>query len=495
CFGPQPPALPKLESSAAPLPTTGNPLISRCSAPAPTTGLLPILLLWAGYEMDSLKPESYSTLEACNDIPTQHGQNPISPQSNETPNPEAYAYALWDETLPEVRPSSLPEHHALASSPEPRAIQPAQKKRRRRKVTILALVAAAVVIAGIVGGTVGGIVGRRTSSMSPTCSNINIHCASALTATNRTDANGFVHRTISFQDPHNAIISRLWDSQNRTWTTANVTDYFSKKSTPLPGPPMPGSPLASASTDGNLSIGPFHLWYLDPNRSICSVYLDPDSRTWMIDSEVNEATLTAGIALAATWQRPSGGRGSNKDGHWIVAYQSPLGDILTANSSDWATPVGAVVSSDVPPNSSLAIVPQLNGAWLDSLALTFENLGNPNNMEKTTLHAQWDHVGDNGLVTDLPANPQFAITQFNNWTSFLYLALFPDDKLTASCYLKDLFFAIPNIIFSGGPTNQFSSIASTTDAMFYGIFNDTIIEYSVDTESQSTFHYVGVVYP
>ncbi|KAF3073614.1 hypothetical protein CFAM422_004214 [Trichoderma lentiforme] len=442
--------------------------------------------------MDSRKLESHSTLEACNDVPTQHGQNPISPQSNETPNPEAYAYALWDETLPEVAPSTLPEHHDPSIA---RAIQPAQKKRRLRKVIIIALVAAAVVIAAIVGGTVGGILGRRTSSMSPTCSNINIHCASALTATNRTDANGFVHRTISFQDPHNAIISRLWDSQNRTWTTANITDYFSKKSTPLPGPPMPGSPLASASTDGNLSIGPFHLWYLDLNRSICSVYLDQDSRTWMIDSEVNEATLTAGIALAATWQRPSGGRGSNKDGHWIVAYQSPLGDILTANSSNWATPVGAVVSSDVPPNSSLAIVPQLNGAWLDGLALAFENLGNPNNMEKTTLHAQWDHVGDNSLVTDLPANPQFAITQFDNWTNFLYLALFPDDKLTASCYLKDLLFAIPNIIFSGGPTNQFSSIATTTDAMFYGIFNDTIIEYSVDQESQSTFHYVGVVYP
>ncbi|KAH8820205.1 hypothetical protein F5884DRAFT_744565 [Xylogone sp. PMI_703] len=292
--------------------------------------------------------------------------------------------------LPEVTPSNLPEHYKSVTKVD----EPVQAKQRPRKFIIITLVAAIIVIAAVIGGTVGGILGHRhaSSSTSPTCSNINIACDSALTATNRTDANGYAHRTVCFQDANHAIIARSWDLQNRAWTTTNITDYFNNKSTPLPGPPMPGTPLASASMDGDSFSGAIHLWYLGWDRSILSIYLEPDTGTWTIDNEFNDAKLIAGSALAAAWQRPTDNSSSgSNDGYWIVTYQSPLGDILAANSSHWATPIGAVVSSDVSPNSSLALVPQLNGGLLDGLALTFEYNSTPSKMELTTMHATWDH--------------------------------------------------------------------------------------------------------
>lgn len=51
------------------------------------------------------------------------------------------------------------------------------------------------------------------------------------------------------------------------------------------------------------------------------------------------------------------------------------------------------------------------------------------------------------------------------------------------------------IEFASGPSTHFSSIAATIDATFYGISNDTILEYQVDSLDPSVLNYVGVVYP
>jgi hypothetical protein len=55
--------------------------------------------------------------------------------------------------------------------------------------------------------------------------------------------------------------------------------------------------------------------------------------------------------------------------------------------------------------------------------------------------------------------------------------------------------ALSSLTFEGGPTANFSSIAMTLDAMFYGINGDEIHEYSVDGADASRLNYVGRIYP
>lgn len=56
--------------------------------------------------------------------------------------------------------------------------------------------------------------------------------------------------------------------------------------------------------------------------------------------------------------------------------------------------------------------------------------------------------------------------------------------------------AISTFNFNSGPSDNFTAIAMSPDAMFYGITSDgDILEYSLDTTDPSTFNYVSTVFP
>lgn len=54
---------------------------------------------------------------------------------------------------------------------------------------------------------------------------------------------------------------------------------------------------------------------------------------------------------------------------------------------------------------------------------------------------------------------------------------------------------ISSFQFNSGPDANFTAIAMTPDAMFYGISNGEVLEYSLDTSDPSKFNYVGRVFP
>jgi hypothetical protein len=89
---------------------------------------------------------------------------------------------------------------------------------------------------------------------------------------------------------------------------------------------------------------------------------------------------------------------------------------------------------------------------------------------------------------------QFAVTQLNVWQDTLYLALLPNGTITGRV-IGDHNTTISSINLSGGPAANFTTIATTADGMLYGIYNDTVLEYSFDGADPSVLTYEGIVYP
>ncbi|KAI2772099.1 hypothetical protein F4815DRAFT_418991 [Daldinia loculata] len=323
---------------------------------------------------------------------------------------------------------------------------------------------------------------------------------SKITASNWTDPNGVIHRTIFFQDAYNSLIARRWDSKNKSWKTNNLTELMAATTKPLN--PQPGTPLASASMDYKQTFET-HVWFTDPGNVIRSMASfdalnRPDS--WDNDT-LDDARLETwpGGQLAAMWQRCWG---ADCEGTWVVAYQRPEGAIKTANSSTWASATVAVESKDVAANSSLAILPKLRGPWLDRLELVSEQVssGKTGSMTMTPYDDTWN--GADQKVTELqdgiplPApSQQFAATRWDNWNQALYLGLLQGGKTEGSHWDGKQMNPISSFQFKSGPETNFTAIAMSPDAMFYGISNNEILEYSLDTSDPSNFNYVGRVYP
>ncbi|OTA88615.1 hypothetical protein M434DRAFT_34781 [Hypoxylon sp. CO27-5] len=323
---------------------------------------------------------------------------------------------------------------------------------------------------------------------------------SKITASNWTDPNGVVHRTVFFQDAYNSIIARRWDSDSKSWTTNNLTELMAATTMPLN--PQPGTPLASASMDHNPTFET-HVWFTDPGNIIRSMAsFDALNRPDSWDNDTLDGAVLEtwpGGQLAAMWQRCWG---ADCNGTWVVAYQRPEGAIKTANSSTWATATVAVESRDVAANSSLAIIPQLRGPWLDRLELVSErvNSDRTGSMRLTNYNDTWN--GADQRVTELQSDiplpsptQQFAATKWANWTQGLYIALLKGGEIQGNHWDGRQMNAINSFKFNSGPENNFTAIAMSPDAMFYGISNDEILEYSLDTNDPSNFNYVGRVFP
>lgn len=98
-------------------------------------------------------------------------------------------------------------------------------------------------------------------------------------------------------------------------------------------------------------------------------------------------------------------------------------------------------------------------------------------------------------IPDPSRTQHFAVTMWDNWSNYLYLALLDGGNMTGSHFDGKSFTSINEVNFSGGPDLNLTAISMTSDAMLYAISNDEILEYSVDTSFPSNLRYVGKVFP
>ncbi|KAI0545134.1 hypothetical protein F4679DRAFT_486624 [Xylaria curta] len=388
-----------------------------------------------------------------------------------------------------------------------------QKERKYRfpiPIPYVISIAVILILGAIAGGVAGGIKSSANKPNPPTnvadTSNINILAESKLSATNWTDLNGFTHRFVFFQDTSNALVVRRWDSQNRTWATNNLTDILSSTRTPL-NPLRPSTPLASVACHFKNTTNSVHLYYVAPNNVVLGVAVydllaGPDN--WEYDSAlgVGAALVTSpGSQLAAIWNRCSA---DNCAGWWALAYQAlPDSAVNVANASNWKSPI--VVQSRVAQNSSLAMISEMDtkADSLTRITLMSEALQTPNSGigHKTSYQNQARGWKDDGpLLHDTslpPPSPtlQFAISTLDHFATPVFLCLLPNGAVTGEYWRKG-FISIQRVEFRGGPaTVNFSAIAASEEAMFYGVSNDEILQYSINATDPSIFQFVDRVYP
>ncbi len=295
-----------------------------------------------------------------------------------------------------------------------------QPKRRilglsRRLFTTVGIAAVVVVVGAIVGGVVGGVVRNRDGSTnstppSPTTSaSTQILSDSKLAASNYTDANDIIHRSVFFQDTTKSLIGRFWDAQNQTWKTVNITQQ-------LPGSNvLAGTPLASSSLD--LSGQRIHVWCLLADQSIHGYYWDgqggdPVQATWLEETSIGGARQFAmtGSSLASAWERPPAG--SSSIGSWILAFQNTTGEIAVANYTGSETV--AVKANSFASLSSLALVSELQGAVLSRLTLTYESNGNVLKSSYPGSGTAWHTGTGSGLPRILSYCVDFTLSPFTN---------------------------------------------------------------------------------
>ncbi|KAH8659836.1 hypothetical protein BX600DRAFT_551393 [Xylariales sp. PMI_506] len=378
---------------------------------------------------------------------------------------------------------------------------------KRKTFYILLGLAVVVIIGAIAGGVGGGLASKHKSddknstpsstSLSGSSTNVNILDTSTLASSNWTDGNGYNHRIVVFQDPYSYIIARQWDSQNDTWATTNISLVMASSPTPLD--PAVGTTLAVASLDW-VNTYTIYVYFLDTTSTLKAVYCGnayeaPD--LWLNSSMAsNDLQVYPGSRIAAAWDRCNF---TDCVGDWVIAYQEPGdGAIRTTNWSDWSQ-TWEVASGNIAGNTSLAIIPQYSGSE-KALGVVWQSYssGTKGAMEVTTWNgSEWLSV-DTEVISDVPLPAQdqgIVVGRWYDWATTLFYVLLDDGTLRGSWMNGSQVTAIPTITLEGGSATNFSTVAMTLDSMVYGIYNDTVLEYSVDTSDPSILHYVGQVYP
>jgi len=393
---------------------------------------------------------------------------------------------------------------------------------RRRTFWIVMGIAVVVVVAGVVGGVVGSGAAKRNGQepvskppAAPANSNSSfpaVLTGSKIAASNWTGHDGYGRRAVFFQDTNNALLARLWDSQNTTWLTHNISDIFTQRNIDIAIAPT--SSLASAALDTVNAFGP-RLWFLNKNNIVqrvesseLDVAQQPDS--WTANLPDGPHTVWPGSQLAAAWQRCA----PNCVGNWVLAYQRNTdGAIVTANNSHWANPDLAIKAGEVSKSTAIALVPWYQGI-ANKMGLMSESKVSSGNADVqlyalNTSTGDWANTGKPLLASSVPSatsETQFAVTKWDNWSQSLYLSLTANGKLSASWWhgpqtvFEDIaltgFSGNSSSGASGNGTPQITAITLTLDAMFYGVTADgMVLEYKVDQDSPGTFTYVSTVWP
>ncbi|KAK9797895.1 putative Fucose-specific lectin [Seiridium cardinale] len=438
---------------------------------------------------------SYSTLEV-NPKPPHHDSSGLElflPRQKASPE-EQYLYSVEQENTRNTANNEDAAHETLDENHEPPKAKKAICGVRRPKIYLIIVIAVLAVLGAIAGAVAGSLSGRRQKDdiISRT---LNILPTSNLAASNLTSSDGN-ERNVFFQDSNNALILRRFDSNTNTWETKNISDSM-VKTTPLDL--LSGTPLAATSCN-DWGCKNSQAYFLTSNNSIRGVtnahLLDG---TFKYDVSLAQANLNtiASSQLAAVFSSNTMPRNS---GFNILAFQSSEGALSLSNSSNLTNYINSYQLPRVVSGTSLALIPQLaeESLLLSRVKLCAEVTSTSTAGSLTTLDfdgSAWntgDQIMDNiSLGTSVE---RFAVTQLDRWADILYMFLTPDGSITGQVVGQNN-RSISKIDIRGGPSVNFTTIATTLDAMLYGISNDTILEYAINNSDIPVLNYVGIVYP
>lgn len=474
--------------------------------------------------------EHYSTLEV---DPTQ------TPEVwREAPGRHLEAQYLQPVTLP---PEYKAEEATNISQPPRKTIWGIP---RRKFYTLLSIVALLIIGGAIAGGVGGGLAARSHDTDTSTSTNTtnanatsstHILISSKLAATTLFSddyPDGDYTRHVAFQDAQGALIIRTYNSIYGNWTTINMTLYFATTTTTLQT--APGTPLAAASCNSWDCLNSA-IYFLNTDNSISTVVDRPNANPvyWEYTTNGSTSAVWAGSQLAAAYMNSNE---FDTDGSFTIAYQASDGSIEVASLSggSFLNPITTTLvfaTRFTTANSSLALVSQYNenSTSLSDLTILAElTSGVGSGREQLRYYDQsadiWSDNGKHicpstsrivlscngskcpdtkidrrdidtvsGTVPLPSASQQFAVMALNNYSDYLYLTLLPGGTMSGQWVTADSAKSSFDIILSGGPTTNFSAIATTLDT-FYGISNDQILQYSIQSQSD-TLQYGCVLYP
>lgn len=335
--------------------------------------------------------QPYSTLEVAPDRAPElyETQKQVVPNQDASKYQDASQYPDASQYQDASQyPETVPNTGAFGQQQYPSGVPQqttAQHTGRRTRWIVVGVLVGLLALGAILGGVLGTQLHHGSSSSSSSSSpanstnsttpgsNVNVLANSRLAANNYTDSQNINHRTIFFQDAFSNLIALRWDSKTTDWLTVNISE---KMSNSIGLKLAPGSPIATAATDGSVEVHEVRIWYLDNSYQVQCVWWnwdDEDNVTF--DSNILNAKLVArpGSSLAATWQRP--GENDTSSGLWHIVYQSTNGDVKETSPSNWASPNTAVSGSSVDTNSSLTIIPTLDNYWASSMTLMLQTNG------------------------------------------------------------------------------------------------------------------------
>lgn len=253
-------------------------------------------------------------------------------------------------------------------------------------VVVVIIIIAAAVIGGVLGSRLGkssntdagGASGSPTTSSSGTSAssttdsdNKYIYSDSKLTATNFTDVTtGNNYRAVFFQDTTLALVGRIWDSQNDTWRTLDITDKLPQQQL------LAGSPLTT--TAKSIDSGQLHVWCVLKDNSLHDYYWDgeqndPVEATWTEESTLGGGTqnIWPGSGLASVWERPLDETSNISSGSWILAFQNQTGEIAVLN--DTGPNNVAIEKQSAAEGTSLAMDFEFDATGIVQIVMTYES--------------------------------------------------------------------------------------------------------------------------
>ncbi|KAH8655787.1 hypothetical protein BX600DRAFT_515478 [Xylariales sp. PMI_506] len=418
----------------------------------------------------------------------------------------------------------VPAYTARARKIETSAVQanPAFSGRRRNALCVwlpMSLMVMTAIIVGVVVGTSNsksatsnqGTSPRYTQSTStytlPTTtplpenryvSRYSKIAASAM-STNRSSST-----SVFFQDIYGSLILLREVDKSGKWQPTNLTEQLSTLENPLTL--IEGSSLTAASCY-NSTCNQTTVWCVsNPSYNVLSINdapLSSDSTGW----QVNSVILAANGSNAA-WYYPDllAAYLPASDPNTVGAFSSLYLDVVQQYqfNNDIASASSAYTTPNIQiPNYLLALVPRRDNTDGDVFHLKMLG-GNYSKTTDTVTMGSWTYTDGNWSV-DPPllsptidsSPPIYAYTMLNDFLDTYYVLQYENGSLSGWINGQSNNF-FPSINISSGPPLDyfgFSDMAATFDGSFFGVYNDSIMAYSINSTDPSILNYRGVIYP
>lgn len=451
------------------------------------------------------------------------------------------AFKSEDEGLPQVVQPHVPEHHKSEND-----TSVSHGDANPKKLAGLSIKAIGFIIAGAImvtlGAVLGGVFGTRkshhdfkTPSVEPpggdtspsNTRNVNILPNSNISATvvsrrlKPADKDVTTYHLVVFQDIGGAMIARTLNSTGKTWTTLNLT-AATENASPINA--MYGSPLASAALyRGNDTFMKYNVWYLHPDGTINNVNwavgrIEVSTRDMVPYFEKKNPRTTLALSRGPTIDYSEKGfdlvylmQQYTENQIMIINIRSRGAEIkydfyklemqYPSHLDIW--PPSQPINSTA---ESLVIGFESNGRLMATNFYPDTGIGESPMTSVQRLHntkltdsAMFKDLKSIYTLSELRADPkeikQLLTIPYKDSTVHrnVHLTLLSNGTIMGNKNGRD----VGPVIISGGPTANFTAIATTDDSRLYGISGDEVLEYvlNMDNNPTASFTFVGKVYP